>query len=407
MYEIEADFAYYTVAYDPITFKTASLGSPFFANATTICFFITNHPSTSSQTIRETLGPIVGCVDRFERLFILQALNTDTLLSEDSRWRQSLAVEEVHLRPGILDNGESGGIQQSKSEGVTSVQGSDDSSNTIAITTPRELESKSDPRCEDEDPVPTTLHSGTIPTRSPSPRLPGGFVRPDDESDAGEPGNISKMSSTESFVTATANPSPDPSEPDVIPVLENGIEGINGHTINAGGTVRLCESVMASSCEEISTDSGILPVKSWTLSGIDEFTSIHPIRKAFGRYPCLGYHLNGGCIQADCFYLHQEIVFSPRALAAYRQHLANIPCVRGEFCKYHRQGLCLHNHDFTGDLGSVPAVDTPEVIGPAFSPNPKAASFCPGTSSFQVYRPGESFRKRGRDIRERRLSRQM
>lgn len=159
-----------------------------------------------------------GSVDRFERLFLLQALNANTLLSKDSRWRQSLAIEEIHLHSGVMNNGESGGKQQSRMEGVASVQESDGSFTPTTSTTPQDLESKSDPRCEDEDSVPITLHSGTIPTRSPSPRLPGGFVRPDDESDAGEPGNISEMSSTESFVTATATPNPDPSEPDVIPV---------------------------------------------------------------------------------------------------------------------------------------------------------------------------------------------
>lgn len=114
----------------------------------------------------------------------------------------------------------------------------------------------------------------------------------------------------------------------------------------------------------------------------------------------MGYHLNGSCIQAECFYLHQEIVFLPRALAAYRQYLANIPCVLGEFCKYHRQGLCFHNHDYAGDLGSVP-VDQLEVDGLAFSPDPQASTFVPGTPSFQVYRARESSGKRGRDSRTR------
>ena len=99
----------------------------------------------------------------------------------------------------------------------------------------------------------------------------------------------------------------------------------------------------------------------------------------------MGYHIKGGCTQPDCYYLHQEIVFSPQALADYKAHLAEIPCVQGEYCKYHMQGLCFHKHDQDAErkIGEADENETGHAADQSFKPNLKAKRFAPA----QVYQP--------------------
>lgn len=148
-------------------------------------------------------------------------------MSEDSRWRQSLAVEEVDLATMRHVTAElRSGDKQGGSEAIP--EGSGSSEDTLVPASPVSQ--------EEPDLFPSFPES---PPGSVSPKSPGSFAPTDEDASPRNLGEIPKKASSESFVTALANE--ERHEPDIIQVGSELGEGIHGHTINTGGAPRLCK----------------------------------------------------------------------------------------------------------------------------------------------------------------------
>jgi hypothetical protein len=81
------------------------------------------------------------------------------------------------------------------------------------------------------------------------------------------------------------------------------------------------------------------------VTAINRFTGIQDIYHQYGANPCHVFHMmQGHCNKLDCNHLHDEISFTPEALATYRAYLARHPCPYANKCKYAERGNCFYNH---------------------------------------------------------------
>jgi len=95
----------------------------------------------------------------------------------------------------------------------------------------------------------------------------------------------------------------------------------------------------------ISEPTSLSHLKQCYFTAIASFTGIQDIQYQYGANPCHVFHMmQGNCNKIDCNHLHDEISFSPEALASYRAYLARHPFPYANKCKYVERGNCFYNH---------------------------------------------------------------